>query len=171
MVAGDAVLQAVHTTGIGGHIATDRRDHLTAGIRYVGMAKTMFRQGLFQILINHPWLDHRKAVYGVNFQHPVHMRQLDHDAAMGRNRAPANRRARTASNIRLVVLLAPGDQLRHLLGRLRKHHGQQIPTAKHRGIITIHGALCPGRQHVGRSNNGFKCLQRLDGLHGRPFLG
>ena len=77
MVAGDAVQEAVRSTGVGGHVAPDRAHLLTRRIRRE--VKSERTKVLRQIEVDDTGLDPGHAVVDVDLEDPVHLRQRDDD--------------------------------------------------------------------------------------------
>ena len=77
-------------------------------------------QMLVQLLARHPGLDRAVEVLGRDPGHPVHLRQVDGDAAAQRRDAAFQRGAGAVGHDRHLVRGADPQHRRHLLGRVRE---------------------------------------------------
>ena len=121
VVAGDAVLQAARAAGIGGDVAAERA-FLEAG--RVGRIKKseLERQGL-EFTGDDARLHHGHTVRGRNFQHAIHAREGDDDAAPARHAAADVAATRSARGDGNLARVREFQQRRDLLRAAGKSNG------------------------------------------------
>jgi hypothetical protein len=69
VISGDAVLEAVGTAGIFGHVSADGTGRLTRWIGHV--VETIGEHGLGQAGVHHSGLQHRPPLRGIDAQDPI----------------------------------------------------------------------------------------------------
>ena len=123
MVGGDAVLERVRPTGVGGDVATDGAGRLAGG---VGRKKKTMRRGL----AGDPRVDttslHQCApIADIDVEDSVHPGQGNHHPAVDGQDRPAEARPGTTRDDRQFQLVAYPDDLCDLLGRGWQHDGSR----------------------------------------------
>ncbi len=80
IVLGGAILGPFDAARIGGNIAAEGT-YLSAG-RIGREEKTVGGKGLFQVSVNHPWLDHGQAVLDIDLDNFVHPSQIKYKSSL-----------------------------------------------------------------------------------------
>jgi hypothetical protein len=115
-----AALQQASTDGNGqtpDAIASGIPDSLSVSEEQAGVAQMFVER-----LARDPRLHHAVEVLGVHRDHPVHVAEVDRDAAERRVDVALERGADAERDHRHAMRGAHAHDLLHVLGRLRKHH-------------------------------------------------
>ena len=118
---GEAVLEAMRAAGVLGDVAADGADRLRRRVGRVEIAAGARRAG--DVRIDDARLDDDARVGNVHFEDAVHARQADDDAALDRQRAAAQARARAARDKGKPVAVADAHDGLHLIRRAGQDHG------------------------------------------------
>ena len=122
VIGGNPVCETVRTTRVLGHVAADRACLLAGGIGRV--VEAVLGDGVGQVDVDEPRLDHRYAVLGVDLQDPGHPRKGHQDAAVLGDRAAAQAGTGAPRHDREIVAASNPDHLRDLFRRGWKHDGR-----------------------------------------------
>ncbi len=121
VVAGDAVLDRPHATGVGGHVAPEA-GRLFAGEH--GVDQPHRGEGGVELRQCHPRLDHGDLVGHVDLEDRRHPLERDHDPALDGCGGPGEPGARAAGGHGDPERSGGLHHGRHLGGRSRPHHRQ-----------------------------------------------
>ena len=145
VVAGHAVLKAVHPPGVLGHIAADAAGHLAGGIGGEVIAIARHRPG--DPAIDHTGLHHHPPVGQVHLQHPAHAAGGHHQRLRLGHGAAGETGATAAGHKRHTLLMTDAQHGRHLLGRLRQHHQGGLVAMEGEAIAVVGQELLAGGHH------------------------
>ncbi|MNZ08209.1 hypothetical protein D3C78_250040 [compost metagenome] len=123
VVHGQAVLEAVHATGVLGDIAADGAGNLRGRVRRVVQAVGRGRLGDGQVA--HAGLHTGEAALRVDFENAVEPRHHQQDAFGQWQGAARQAGTGAASHHRHATLVAKPEQRLHLLQALGQHHQQR----------------------------------------------
>ena len=165
ILAHGAVAHRVGAAGPGRGHAADR------GIRprVDGKHEAGVAEIFVELLPRHPRLHPAVQVLGIHFNHLVHFRDIDGDAAVQRRHMPFERRARAKGDDRHLVFGANLDNLRHFLGAPGIDHGIR----RHHRVMVLALAMLLAHGLGGRQPVAIPLLQDTDGIVNarlRPML-
>ena len=161
VVAGNAVLQAVHPTGVLGHIAADAAHHLAGGIG--GVVKTVACHRPGDPTVDHPRLHGDAAVGQVDLQHLSHPGGGDHQGRGFGHGTAGEARAAAAGHEGHPLAMAEAKQGRHLVGGFRQHHQGRFPAVQGEAVAVVSQQLLAGGHHAPGRQDGAAAA-----LDGRP---
>ena len=161
MVGRHAVAQRVRAARILADVAADRARLLARRIGYVRQPEGGGR--LAQAHIDHPGLDDGAHVVDVDLQDAVHARQADEHAAMRRDRAARQTRARAAGRVRHPEPIARPNHQADLLGGQRKDDGERSMLVDRPVVLVEHQVVVAPQHLLSRQ----QLAQRID--HARRF--
>jgi hypothetical protein len=149
IVGGHAVFQAVHAARVLADIASDRAGDLRRRIGRI--IKILVRDGLTDRQIGHAGLDHSHAVVEVDFTNALELAEPEQNTIGQRQRAARQRGARPARHDLDAVVMAVFQDLRDLLGGVRKHHNhRRLAVGSERiGLVGLHFP-CRGNHALAR---------------------
>ena len=113
MVRRHPILQTVGATRVEGQVPPDRADRLARRIR--GKMQSVRLRGAGDVEVDHPWLNHRHALVGIEFEDPVEPVEGDHDTILDRQRSPREARPAAARDERDLEFATPADGGDHLI--------------------------------------------------------
>ncbi len=159
VVHGQAVFQAVHATGVLGHVAADGAGDLRRGIG--GVVEVVGRRGLGDGQVAHPGLDPGTAALGVHVEDAIEARHHQQHALLQWQGAAGEPGAGTARHQGYVQLMAEAQGRLHLLYRFRQHHQQRRGAIGREAIALIGFEVFPVVQQAVLGQFGTQPLQQL----------
>ncbi|MNH18554.1 hypothetical protein D3C79_782590 [compost metagenome] len=170
---GQAVLQAVHSSGVLGDITADRTGDLRRRIR--GVVQAMGRSRLGNRQVAHTGLHAGKAAFGVDFEDPVEARH-DQQNAFGQRQGTARQPGASATGDHWhTALVAQLEQRLHLLQAFGQHHHQRHRAISREPVAFIGGEVFRAMQDLKVGQRVTQRLQQCRLVDGRqraidPFV-
>jgi hypothetical protein len=110
---------------------------------------------------HHTALDVNGEVLLVEFEHPVHLHQAKHDAAMHRHASAAQTGAGAARDDWNLVLCCVTDDLGHLGGRFRQGHAAGLGVKRSRAVKPVGSQVFSFPEQALRPKDAFKVCRNL----------
>ena len=142
----EAVLEAVRTTRVLGHVAADRAHLLARRVRRVEEA--LVGNGPRDVEVGDARLHDDALCVEVDLEDPGHSRQRDDDAVRDGKRAAGEAGAGSAGDERDAVASADPDDRLHLGRRAGEHDESRHGTPARKPVAVVHAQLLGLREHV-----------------------